>query len=40
MSIWHWLVVLIVLAAPFYLIFLAVRAGVRSGMKDRRPPRD
>lgn len=34
-SIWHWIVVLAVLALPFWLIYLAVRAGVRHGLKDR-----
>ena len=37
-SLWHWLIVLLGLAVPFGLIFavyLAVRTGVRHGMKDR-----
>jgi hypothetical protein len=37
-SLWHWLIVLLVLGGPFvliYLVYLAIRAGVRDGMKDR-----
>lgn len=36
-SPWHWLIVLVVLAGPLvliYLVYLAVRAGVRDGKKD------
>ncbi len=36
MSFWHWLVLLMLVAVPFFLIYVAVRAGVRSGMRDRQ----
>jgi hypothetical protein len=33
-SIWHWLILLVVAALPFFLTYWAVRLGVRHGMKD------
>jgi len=37
MTFWHWLVLVIAFAAPFFLIYLAVRAGVRAGLRDNKP---
>jgi hypothetical protein len=41
MTIWHWLVVLLVFAVPLWILWAVIRSAVRSGVRDanKKPPR-
>lgn len=38
-SIWHWLVLAIIFGVPVLILYYAVRAGVRAGLRDSRRDR-